>query len=209
MRNTLCGFFGLSALVAILAVAFVLTGATAQANQGQGQGPPFKVACCIQGECGQKTPDHCSALGGTSLGARSCAHNPCVSGSTTTTSPAATTTTTSPAVTTTTAPSATTTTTGPAATTTTTTPTQTQCCVQSSAGGAFDTCMLLTPAQSSAQAGQDAGPGSCSPNPCPPGPTTTTTTGPVATTTTTAPVATTTTTAPAATTPTTSPTAPP
>src|SRR5207247_1383114 len=132
MRNTLCGFFGLSALVAILAVAVVLAGATDQANQGQGQGPPFKVACCIQGECGQKTPDHCSALGGTSLGARSCAHNPCVSGSTTTTSPAATTTTTSPAVTTTTtspalttpttSPAATTTTTGPVATTTTTGP---------------------------------------------------------------------------------------
>src|SRR2546429_947698 len=151
MRNTLCGIFGLSAPVATLAVAFVLTGATAQANSGQGHGPPFKVACCIQGECGQKTPDHCSALGGTSLGAGSCAHNPC-SGATTTTSPAATTTTTSPAATTTTttpaatttttAPSATTTTTGPAATTTTTTPTQTQCCVQSSAAGAFDTCML-------------------------------------------------------------------
>ncbi|TMB11278.1 MAG: hypothetical protein E6J71_25605, partial [Deltaproteobacteria bacterium] len=111
MRNTLCGIFGLSAPVAILAVAFVLTGATAQANQGQGQGPPFKVACCIQGECGQKTPDHCSQLGGTSLGPGSCAHNPCVSASTTTTSPAATTTTTTPAATTTTtAPSATTTT---------------------------------------------------------------------------------------------------
>src|SRR5438045_7913264 len=138
MRYTLCGIFGLSAPVAILAVAFVLPGATAQANQGQGHGPPSKVACCLQGECGQKTPDHCSALGGTSLGAVSCAHNPCVSGSTTTTSPAATTTTTTPAATTTTAPSATTTTTPTA--TTTTAPTQTQCCVQSSAGGAFDTC---------------------------------------------------------------------
>src|SRR5438128_641849 len=182
MRNTLCGIFGLSALVAILAVAFVVTDAAAQANAGgQGQGPPFKVACCIQGECGQKTPDHCSQLGGTSLGPGSCAHNPCVSGSTTTTSPAATTTTAPTATTTTTAPTSTTTTTTTptatttttttptATTTTTTTPTQTQCCVQSSAGGAFDTCMLLTPAQCSAQGGQDAGPGSCSPNPCPPG----------------------------------------
>ena len=88
--------------------------------------------------------------------------------------------------------STTTTTTTPGATTTTTTPGQTQCCVQSSAGGAFDTCTLLTPAECSAQGGQDAGPGSCSPNPCPPGGATTTT-APVETTTTTAPVETTTT----------------
>ena len=112
-----------------------------------------------------------------------------------------TTTTTTPAATTTTG-AATTTTTG-GATTTTTTPAQTQCCVQSSATGAFDTCMLLTPAECSAQGGQDAGPGSCSPNPCPPG--ATTTTAPVETTTTTAPVETTTTTAPAETTTTTAP----
>ena len=111
-----------------------------------------------------------------------------------------TTTTTTPAATTTTG-AATTTTTGGA--TTTTTPAQTQCCVQSSATGAFDTCMLLTPAECSAQGGQDAGPGSCSPNPCPPG--ATTTTAPVETTTTTAPVETTTTTAPAETTTTTAP----
>ena len=93
------------------------------------------------------------------------------------------------------------TTTRPGATTTTTTPGQTQCCVQSSAGGAFDTCTLLTPAQCSAQGGQDVGPGSCSPKPCPPGvPIPTTTTAPAETTTTTAPVETTTTTAPAETT---------
>ncbi len=77
------------------------------------------------------------------------------------------------------------TTTRPGATTTTTTPGQTQCCVQSSAGGAFDTCTLLTPAQCSAQGGQDVGPGSCSPKPCPPGvPIPTTTTAPAETTTT-------------------------
>ncbi|TMB00292.1 MAG: hypothetical protein E6J57_08270 [Deltaproteobacteria bacterium] len=93
------------------------------------------------------------------------------------------------------------TTTRPGATTTTTTPGQTQCCVQSSAGGAFDTCTLLTPAQCSAQGGQDVGPGSCSPKPCPPGvPIPTTTTAPAETTTTTAPVETTPTTAPAETT---------
>src|SRR5207245_11572260 len=120
MRNTLCGIFGLSALVAILAVAFVVTDAAAQANAGgQGQGPPFKVACCIQGECGQKTPDHCSQLGGTSLGPRSCAHNPCAAVSTTTTAPATTTTTAPAATTTTTAPAPPTTTTPPAPTPTT------------------------------------------------------------------------------------------
>ena len=78
------------------------------------------------------------------------------------------------------------TTTSGGATTTTTTPGQTQCCVQSSATGAFDTCVLLTPADCSAQGGQDAGPGSCSPNPCPPGGATTTT-APAETTTTTQP----------------------
>ena len=70
-------------------------------------------------------------------------------------------------------------------TTTTTTQAQTQCCVRSSPMGAFLPCMLLTPAECSAQGGQDVGPGSCSPKPCPPGvPIPTTTTAPAETTTT-------------------------
>src|SRR5207245_1446143 len=78
-------------------------------------------------------------------------------------------------------------------TTTTTTQAQTQCCVRSSPMGAFlDTCMLLTPAECSAQGGLNIGPGDCSTKPCPPGGATTTT-APATTTTTTTRSSTTTT----------------
>ena len=66
-----------------------------------------------------------------------------------------------------------TTTTAPAASTTTHAPTTTttqgeviQCCVPSSPMGPIDTCMLLTDSQCRTQEGLNAGPGSCSPNPC-------------------------------------------
>src|SRR5439155_1316708 len=71
--------------------------------------------------CGQLTADNCAKHNGTSLGAISCSHNPCLSSSTTTsTTGAATTTTSSAAPTTTTSSAAPTTTTSSAAATTTT-----------------------------------------------------------------------------------------
>ena len=167
-------------------------------------GRPGFVTCCRTDEdghtkCRIKREDKCTApAGGTAcVGAASSCCDACGAGGTCPPPGGTTTTTAPPPETTTTVPTeTTTTTTGPP-------PTTIQCCVQSSATGAFDTCMLLTPAECSAQGGQDAGPGSCSPNPCPPG--ATTTTAPVETTTTTAPVETTTTTAPAETTTTTAP----
>src|SRR5262249_41489191 len=56
-------------------------------------------------------------------------------------------------------------------------------CVQSSPMGAFDICLLETPARCAAQGGIDHGSGTCSPNPCP----TTTTTSSSTTTTSTTP----------------------
>ena len=50
------------------------------------------------------------------------------------------------------------------------------CCVQSSPMGAFDTCMVETAAQCSAQGGIAQGLGLCSPSPCPPQSTTTSST---------------------------------
>jgi hypothetical protein len=52
----------------------------------------------------------------------------------------------------------------------------TQCCVQSSPMGAFETCTVETPAQCAAQGGIAQGSGTCSPNPCPPSTTSTSTT---------------------------------
>jgi hypothetical protein len=60
-----------------------------------------------------------------------------------------------------------TTTTSTSTTTTTTTTPPIQCCVQSSSMGAFDTCVLETAAQCSADGGISFGAGTCSPNPCP------------------------------------------
>src|SRR5205809_600776 len=158
-------------------------------------GRPGFVTCCRTDEdghtkCRIKREDKCTApAGGTAcVGAASSCCDACGAGGTCPPPGGTTTTTAPPPETTTTVPTeTTTTTTGPP-------PTTIQCCVQSSATGAFDTCMLLTPEQCSAQGGQDAGPGSCSPNPCPPGGATTTTTAPPATTTTTTEVTTTTTT---------------
>jgi hypothetical protein len=48
-----------------------------------------------------------------------------------------------------------------------------QCCVQSSAMGAFDTCTLVDSATCDQQGGIAAGTGTCEPNPCPPSSTTT------------------------------------
>ena len=164
-------------------------------------GRPGFVTCCRTDEdghtkCRIKREDKCTApAGGTAcVGAASSCCDACGAGGTCPPPGGTTTTTAPPPETTTTVPTeTTTTTTGPP-------PTTIQCCVQSSATGAFDTCMLLTPEQCTAQGGQDAGPGSCSPNPCPPGGATTTTTAPPATTTTTEVTTTTTTTGPVATT---------
>src|SRR5213078_4600071 len=116
MRNALRSMVILGILSVLEVVVFVPLNATAEAAK-----PTNKIACCIPGNpptCGQLTADNCSKHGGTSLGAVSCAHNPC-SGATTTTG-AATTTTSSAAPTTTTSSAAPTTTTSSAAPTTTT-----------------------------------------------------------------------------------------
>ncbi|HJQ82861.1 MAG TPA: hypothetical protein VKA21_02210 [Candidatus Binatia bacterium] len=133
----------------------------------------------------------------------------CEGPTTTTTQPPATTTTTAVATTTTTqapgtttttqAPGTTTTTQAPGTTTTSAAPTTTtttegliQCCVPTSVGGAFDNCILVTATSCAGQSGINAGAGTCDPNPCPPGATTSTTAAPT-TTTTEAPTTTTTT----------------
>src|SRR6266516_221473 len=119
MRNALRSIVILGVLSVLDAVVFVPVFATAQAVK-----PTNKIACCIPGNpptCGQLTADNCTKHGGTSLGAVSCAHNPCSAATTTTTSSAAPTTTTSSAApTTTTSSAAPTTTTSSAAPTTTT-----------------------------------------------------------------------------------------
>src|SRR5207247_2695032 len=119
MRNVLRSIVILGILSVLEAVVFVPLNATAQAAK-----PTNKIACCIPGNpptCGQLTADNCAKHNGTSLGAISCAHNPCLSSSTTTsTTGAATTTTSSAAPTTTTSSAAPTTTTSSAAPTTTT-----------------------------------------------------------------------------------------
>src|SRR2546426_10513208 len=137
-------FHAIIVLAMLAAVAFVPTDATAQPP-----GPPTRVICCIPEngtlECGQLTPDNCARHPGAFfIGTGSCAHNPCLTSSTTTstgpvtTSSTSTSTSTSGPVTTsstststsTSAPATTsststsTTTTGPTTTsTTTTTPT--------------------------------------------------------------------------------------
>src|SRR2546426_6265251 len=72
------------ALAMLAAVAFVPTDATAQPF-----GPPSRVTCCIPEngtlECGQLTADNCARHPGAfSIGTGSCAHNPCLTSSTTT-----------------------------------------------------------------------------------------------------------------------------
>src|SRR3989442_11611398 len=71
------------ALAMLAAVAFVPTDATAQPFG------PTRVTCCIPEngtlECGQLTPDNCARHPGAfSIGTVSCAHNPCLTSSTTT-----------------------------------------------------------------------------------------------------------------------------
>src|SRR5207247_2016758 len=120
MQKALRAIVILGVLGVLEAVVFVPVFATAQAVK-----PTNKVACCFLENgaptCGQLTADNCAKHNGTSLGAISCAHNPCLSSSTTTsTTGAATTTTSSAAPTTTTSSAAPTTTTSSAAPTTTT-----------------------------------------------------------------------------------------
>jgi hypothetical protein len=209
---------GLVALASfILTFAVLPASALADGGNESGGGPPpcSRNSCRaqIQAMCGPFPPgskqfsqcakgvlDACdsgqiSCVGGTTTTTGAPVTTTTSTSSTTTTQGPATTTTTTPATTTTTGAPVTTTTTTGAPTTTTTQP-STQCCVQSSAGGAFDTC-VLKPAGTCT--GIDVGPGTCSPNPCPPIGTTSTTTPPTTTTSTTAAV-TTTTTSPATTT---------
>jgi hypothetical protein len=97
-----------------------------------------------------------------------------------TTTTASTTTTTTSTTTTTIATTSTTSSTTEASTTTTSSTTTTtiqvleQCCVASSPGGAFDTCIPATATDCAAQNGIDVGPGPCDPGTCPPQSTTTT-----------------------------------
>src|SRR5439155_4357266 len=120
MRNALRSMVILGVLIVLEAVVFVPMNATAQAKPN-----PNKGACCIPGNpptCGQTTAAQCTSQhpGATFLGAGiSCAHNPCLS-TTTSTTGAPTTTTSSAAPTTTTSSAAPTTTTSSAAPTTTT-----------------------------------------------------------------------------------------
>src|SRR5207247_2232451 len=77
-------FHAIIVLAMLAAVAFVPTGTTAHAL-----GPPTRVICCIPEngtlECGQLTPDNCARHPGAfSIGTGSCAHNPCLTSSTTT-----------------------------------------------------------------------------------------------------------------------------
>src|SRR5438093_8812461 len=115
MRNALRAMVILGVLGVLEAVVFVPMNAMAAK-------PTNKVACCFSEHgapaCGQFTQNNCDKHGGTSLGAVSCAHNPCRSSSTTTTTTGAATTTTG-APTTTTTGAATTSTTGAATTSTT------------------------------------------------------------------------------------------
>ena len=104
MPNALRGIVILGVLSVLDAVVFVPVIATAQAAK-----PTNKVACCFcengEPECGQLTTDNCAKHNGDpSLGAVSCAHNPCIAknpclASTTTTTAAPTTTTGAPVTT--------------------------------------------------------------------------------------------------------------
>src|SRR5438445_12919964 len=108
-------FHAIIVLAMLAAVAFVPTDVTAQPL-----GPPTRVICCIPEngtlECGQLTPDNCARHPGAfSKGTGSCAHNPCLTSSTTTPTGPVTTSSTSTS----------TSTTGPATTASTTTSTST------------------------------------------------------------------------------------
>src|SRR2546427_380902 len=77
-------FHAIIVLAMLDAVPFVPTDVTAQPF-----GPPTRVTCCIPEngtlECGQLTPDNCARHPGAfSIGTGSCAHNPCLTSSTTT-----------------------------------------------------------------------------------------------------------------------------
>src|SRR5207247_1819098 len=127
-------------------------------------GPPSAVRCCRTDASGVT---HCQTVrraaacraprgGSVCVGTASngsCAADPC--GSLASTPAGVPVSTTTAASTTTHAP-----------TTTTTQGEVIQCCVPSSPMGPIDTCMLLTDSQCSTQEGLNAGPGSCSPNPC-------------------------------------------
>src|SRR2546428_7734971 len=124
-------FHAIIVLAMLAAVAFVPTDVTAQPL-----GPPTRVICCIPEngtlECGQLTPDNCARHPGAfSIGTGSCAHNPCLTSSTTTSTGPVTTSSTSTststsAPTTTTSTSTTTSTTSPATTTSTCTASSTR-----------------------------------------------------------------------------------
>ena len=156
---------------------------------------PTAVRCCVPSSvggafvnaCQVMSADACDAAGGTSQGSGSCDPNPCTSVTTTTESGATTTTMAAP-------------------------PGETQCCVLSSASGAMTgvtertltgvtqktppppparTCVVTSSQDCAQRNGLDMGPGTCSPDPCAAGASTTTVPG---ATTTTIPGATTTTT---------------
>src|SRR6266516_2007810 len=120
MRNALRAIVILGVLWVLDAVVFVPVFATAQAVK-----PTNKGACCIPGNpptCGQLTQDNCTKHGGLSWTANAtCAHNPCLGSSTTTTTGAATPTTSTAAATTTSTSGAPATTSPSAAATTTST----------------------------------------------------------------------------------------
>src|SRR5439155_1627062 len=124
MRNALRAIVILGVLWVLDAVVFVPVFATAQAVK-----PTNKGACCIPGNpptCGQLTQDNCTKHAGLSWTANaSCAHNPCLGSSTTSTTTASSTpsTTTSSSTSTSTSAPVTTSTTSTSSTTTTTCPT--------------------------------------------------------------------------------------
>src|SRR3989449_940099 len=93
MRNALRAIVILGVLWVLDAVVFVPMFATAQAVK-----PTNKGACCIPGNpptCGQLTQDNCTKHAGLSWTANaSCAHNPCLGSSTTSTTTASSTSTT-------------------------------------------------------------------------------------------------------------------
>src|SRR5213593_3685366 len=90
MRNALRAIVILGVLWVLDAVVFVPLFATAQAVK-----PTNKGACCIPGNpptCGQLTQDNCTKHAGLSWTANaSCAHNPCLGSSTTSTTTASST----------------------------------------------------------------------------------------------------------------------
>jgi len=150
MRNALRAMVILGVLGVLEAVVFVPMNAMAAK-------PTNKVACCFSEHgapaCGQFTQNNCDKHGGTSLGAVSCAHNPCRSSSTTTTTTGPATTSTTGAATTSTTGAATTSTTGAATTSTTgaaTTTTSTAAATTTTSTAASTTSTIATTTTSTA-----------------------------------------------------------